>query len=356
MVVPCASSSTLAMPKSITLHGPRRLRGTMTFSGLRSRWTIGGSCPCAAASADGDLRARCSTRLAPRQRAASVSVRGASRPSRYSSTRTSCPSCSSDARLRTTFGCSRCARICISFRNIRRPSSSRDELGLQHLQRDAPLREPLFGLVDAAHPTFADEARTRYSPMRSMGEVYAPPAREIYKDYSRMPLRPAPRPSNMSFMSKAMGRREALRQRRSRASRISSGFFGLRTGRLDAAADEDASRRGSADPRSGRSRPRGASRRGRRRRRPPPGARGEAWPRASRPTRACRPGAPTCPCRRAGSGGSAPRRRAPRRRRRRRAGAGCAAPTSRRTPRAAFGSFKYTTLAHSTAPLRYRGP
>ena len=32
------------------------------------------------------------------------------------------------------------------------------ELGPQNLQRDAPAREALFGLVDLAHPAFADEA------------------------------------------------------------------------------------------------------------------------------------------------------------------------------------------------------
>jgi hypothetical protein len=116
------ASITFAIPKSITFTEPSC--STMMFSGFRSRWITAGSCPCAAASPDATLDA-IRTASAHGSRPSPFSTERSVFPSRYSSTITSSPPTSMLARLRTMFTCSRCARICISLRNSRRPCSLR---------------------------------------------------------------------------------------------------------------------------------------------------------------------------------------------------------------------------------------
>ena len=101
VLVARAASRTFAIPKSITLSRKGALPVIITFSGFRSRCTISWACAAASASAICAMISTASLH-AIRPRAA-ISWRSVL-PSRSSSTITSCPSSSKDARLRTTLG------------------------------------------------------------------------------------------------------------------------------------------------------------------------------------------------------------------------------------------------------------
>ena len=199
----CASS-TLAMPKSITLSAPPLALGrcTMTFSGLRSRWTIGGSCPCADRERLGDARRRCSTASghgsAPRARGAPArSVR----PSRNSSTITSSPSTSMRREAPDDVRVLEVREDLHLVQEEPPPVLAPGELRAEHLERDAPLREPLLGLVDLAHPAFADEAadevfakliHERDLPSRpDVGSPFPSRGRELHPSWTGL-VRPGP--------------------------------------------------------------------------------------------------------------------------------------------------------------------
>ena len=139
---------------------------------------MGGDCECAHASASA-MALTISTARGHGIRVSSFSAARSVRPSRNSSAITSCPSTSIDAKLRTIPGCSRCARICISFKKRRRPSSCRVSSGRSTFNATRRLERRSSASYTFPIPPSPTSRVTRYSPIRSMSSSYGQRAQRI---------------------------------------------------------------------------------------------------------------------------------------------------------------------------------